>query len=157
MPVTFQNRTAIFLWGFTVAWIGMLCAMTYVLVRDGAPDGHSVAATVLVAAVFWAAGIGLAFFAASKPCYFVAVYRGSRIAATWRYPHKVICKVVPRPQVEPALVVDSKDSDGDPYYFARAALLQGEPLDIAESHAREVCEKACHRFNEALFGHTHRG
>ncbi len=128
--------------------------MTYVLFRDGAPSGYPVGVSVLVAAVFWAAGIGLALYAASKPCYFVDVHRGSRISATWRYPHKVIRRVVPRSQVEPALVVDAKDSDGDPYYFARAAILHGDPLDIAEGHTRDVCEQACTRFNEAFFGRT---
>ena len=152
MHVTFQNRSATFIWGIAAIWLGMLCVATYVLVRDGVPSGHAVATTAVVVAVFWAAGIGLAILAASRPCYFVEVRRGAQISVAWRYPHKVIRRVIPRTHVEPAVVVDSEGSDGGPYYFARSSVLYGEPVDLVESRARNVCEQACTRFNEALFG-----
>lgn len=41
MVTLFRNRLAVFLWGFAALWLTMLCAMTYLMLRDGPPDGHS--------------------------------------------------------------------------------------------------------------------
>ena len=148
---TFRNRSAAFLWGFAAVWLVMLLAMTYVVLRDGPPDGYPVATVVLVMAFFWVGGIGLGLFVSSKPCFYVTVESGTRVSATWRYPHKAVRKVVPAARVQPAEVVDSKDADGDPYFYARVNTIDGESIDIAEGHSRVACEQVCERFNATLF------
>jgi hypothetical protein len=150
MTAIFRNRLAAFLWGFAAVWVTMLLAMTYVALRDRPPEGISVPMVVIMA-VFWVAGIGLVAFVSTKPCFFVTVDRDGRVSATWRYPHKVVRKVLPVASVRPAIVVDSRDSDGDPYFHARVNTIDGEPIDIAEGHSRVDCEQACERFNSALY------
>lgn len=151
MSISFVNRSAMVIWCFTAVWVGMLFIATYMLIRDGLPADFIATANILFAASFWIAAIGLALYAASKPCYLVDVHSALRISVTWRYPHKVIRRDIPRAEVQPAAVFDSKDSEGDPYHFARV-LMPGDFIDIAESHTRQICEEACARFNVALFG-----
>lgn len=150
MAATFQNRIALFLWGFAAVWLTILVAMTYVVLRDGPPDGSSVPMVVLVMSAFWICGIGLGGFIATKPCFFVTVDQGTSVTATWRYPHKVVRKVLRATSVKPAAVINSRDSEGDPYFYARVISIDGESIDIAEGHNRSVCEQACERFNLAL-------
>jgi hypothetical protein len=73
LAVTFRNRIALFLRGFAAVWLCMLAAMTYVLVRHGAPEGSSKPMVVLVMALFWIAGIGLSVFVSGKPCFYIDV------------------------------------------------------------------------------------
>ena len=151
MTATFQNRLAAFLWGFAAVWLTMLLAMTYVVLRDGPPAGSSAQTIAIVMTLFWIAGIGLGAYVSTKPCFFFTVEQGSRVSATWRYPHKVVRKVLPAASVLPASVIDSQDTDGDPYFYARVNTIDGEPIDIAEGHSQVVCEQACERFNSVLY------
>ena len=151
VAATFRNRLAAFLWGFAAVWLAMLVAMTYVLVRDGPPVGSSTTLMAIVMGLFWIAGFGLAVFVASKPCFFVTVEHGRCVSATWRFPHKVVRKVLPAACVLPATVIDSKDSEGAPYFYARVCTVGGAPIDIAEGHSRAGCQHACERFNSALY------
>jgi hypothetical protein len=151
VTVTFQNRLAGFLWGFAAVWLTMLLAMTYVVLRDGPPEGSSAPTVVIVMALFWIGGIGLGAFVSTKPCIFVTIEQGNSVSATWRYPHKVVRRVLPAASVLPAAVIDSRDSDGDPYFYARANTIDGEPIDITEGHSQKDCEQACERFNSALY------
>jgi hypothetical protein len=150
MAATFQNRLAAFLWGFAAIWLTGLLAMTYVVLRDGAPDGTSVPTVVIIMVLFWIAGIGLAVYVSTKPCFSVTVEQGGCVSATWRYPHKVMRKLLPAASLLPAAVIASRDSDGDPYFYARVNTVGGEPIDITEGHSRAACEQACERFNSAL-------
>ena len=150
LAATFQNRIALFLWGFAAVWLTILVAMTYVVLRDGPPDGNSVPMAVLVMSAFWICGIGLGAFISTKPCFFVTVDQRGNVTVTWRYPHKVVRKVLRAASVKPAVVINSRDSEGDPYFYARVVSSGGESIDIAEGHNRSVCEQACERFNLAL-------
>jgi len=150
MAATFQNRLAAFLWGFAAIWLTGLLAMTYLVLRDGPPDGTSVSTVVIVMALFWIGAIGLAAYVSTKPCVSVTVKQGNYVSATWRYPHKVVRKLLPAASLLPAVVIDSRDSDGDPYFYARVNTVGGEPIDITEGHSRVACEQTCERFNSAL-------
>lgn len=150
MVATFQNRIALFLWGFAALWLTILIAMTFVVLRDGPPAGSSVPVIVLVMSAFWACGVGLGAFVATKPCFFVTVDQESSVTATWRYPHEVFRKALRATSVRPAAVINSQDSEGAPYFVARVISMGGEAIDIAEGHNRSVCEQACERFNLAL-------
>ena len=121
MTAIFRTRLAAFLWGFAAVWVTMLIAMTYVVLRDGPPEGISAPMVAIVMCLFWVAGIGLVAFVSTKP------------------------------SVRPATVVDSRDSDGDPYFFARVNTIDGEPIDITEGHSQPDCEQACEQFNSALY------
>ena len=141
---------ALFLWGFAAVWLALLAAMTYVVVRDGPPAGTSATMVVAIMGTFWLFGIGLVAFVTTKPCFSVSVDQGNRVSATWRYPHKVVRKELRAASVTPAGVVDSQDSEGGPYFYARVQSAAGDSIDIAEGHDRSACEQACERFNRAL-------
>ena len=150
VAATFRNRIALFLWGFAAVWLTALVAMTYVVLRDGPPAGSSLPTTALIVCAFWIFGIGLAAYVSTQPCIFVTVDPGHTVTATWRYPHKVVRKVLFTMSVEPAAIVISEDSEGGSYYYARVSSNDGESIDIAEGHRRADCERACARFNAAL-------
>lgn len=147
--MTFSNRSAVFIWGFSLAWWLMLLAMSWVFVRDGAPDGYSPELVLLIMAIFWLGGLGLIAFVAGKPCYLVKVIAGEGIQVTWRYPFKVVQHYVTIDQITLPSVVESTDSEGDPYFYARLKL-DGLVVDLAEGNDRKACELVCEQFAKAL-------
>jgi hypothetical protein len=151
-PMTyFKNCSSAFLWGFSVVWLFMLLVMTYVVHRDGPPNNHTPILTWSAVGFFWLGGIALAFFSASKPCFELRVESQKRVSATWRYPLRVVRRSFIKSQLCPAQVVESRDSEGDPYYIARVMTSDGTALDIQEGHRRSNCENACSQFNDLLF------
>lgn len=154
--ILFQNRRAVFLWGFAALWLGLLAAMTWVTVRDGPPDGYSVHATLVVGAFFWLFGLGLLVFIADKPCYRLSIRTDGRAELHWRYPFHVKRRTVAVEQLTPAEVVETRDDEGDPYFLARVRSLDGDIIRIAESAARQECEQACDKLNAILLGGAQR-
>ena len=147
--LTLRNRMASALWIFAAIWMTFLAAMTWVVVRDGPPDGHSLAATAAIGAIFWAAGIGLSTWACTFRVLRVDVSDSGALDVVWRSPLRVERRRVEARDVPAAVVVDGKDSDGDPYYHCRVTLADGAILDLAESHARQPIEETAARFNTA--------
>ena len=152
MREEFNNRAALFLWGFAVVWLGMLIGMTWVAVRDGLPDAEDMRWMPLVLAVFWAAGFGLAVHVLGQPCIRVVVHAGRYVRVTWRYPHKTVQRDFPKLVVAAATVAETRDSDGDPYFIASVHATGSPPIRLAEAHQRATCQAACDRFNASLFG-----
>jgi hypothetical protein len=147
----FRNGKAMILWIFGGVWISFLLLMTWELVTDGFPARGSPHLMLATTALFWVVGIGMTAYLASIPCVTVIVDT-SFLQVTWRYPFRVQRGTYGRGQVERATVEVSKDSDGDPFFTARAAVSGERRVDFVESPEREECEAACNRFNEAFFG-----
>jgi hypothetical protein len=145
--LTVRNRMASALWIFVAIWMTFLAGMTWVVVRDGPPDGHSVATTAAVGAFFWAAGIGLSTWACTFRVLRVDVQDSGAVDVVWRSPVRVERRRVEARDVPPAVIVDGKDSDGDPYYCCRVTLADGAILDLAEGHQRPPIEEIATRFN----------
>jgi len=137
------------LWIFAAIWMTFLVAMTWVVVRDGPPDGHSVATTAAVGAFFWAGGIGLSTWACTFRVLRVDVQDSGALDLVWRSPVRVERRRVEARDVPPAVIVDGKDGDGDPYYRCRVTLADGATLDLAEGHQRPPIEEVATRFNTA--------
>lgn len=148
--ILFQNRRAVFLWGFAAVWLGFLAAMTWVTVRDGPPDGYSVHAALVVGAFFWLFGLGLLSFIADKPCYRLSIRTDGQVELRWRYPFHSRRKTLSLDRLMPAEVVEIRDSEGDPYFLARVRSHEGDVIHIAESPVRQECEQACDRLNARL-------
>ena len=147
--MTFSNRGALFSWGFCLIWWLMLLAMSWVFVRDGAPDGYAPELLLLVMGFFWMGGLVLAVFACSQPCYRVKVFAGEGIQVVWRYPFKRVRCYITIDDISPPTVVTGTDSEGDPYFYARLKL--GELMvNLAEGHDRHACELVCNQFRAAL-------
>jgi hypothetical protein len=155
--MVFRNRKAAFLWGFMAAFMALLAAMSYVLLRDGPPPGYSLEFLTTVMGIFWIGGLGGCCFAASHPCVTVTVQPHSSVLITHSYPFRREQQDVPTDQVVSAGVVESPDDEGNPYFFARAKLIGGLSVDLFESHDRHRCESECARFNQAVFGISESG
>jgi hypothetical protein len=147
---TFRNRMAWVLWVFATVWMTFLVAMTWVVVRDGPPDGHSLATTAAIGALFWAAGIGLSTWACTFRVLRVDVHDGGALDVVWRSPLGAERRRVEARDVPQAMIVAGKDTDGDPYYYCRVTLADGAILDLAEGHARPPIEETAARFNTAI-------
>lgn len=151
---------AAFLWGFAVVFLGLNTVITYVLIRDGSSQIQIYPPDIVdyyppwfmpaVLAVFWLMGSGLAAYVATKPCIRVAVLPDKIVNIRRRYPFKTEAHIVPGAEMSPALIVESRDDEGSPYFHSQIALPDGFAVDIAEGHGREFCETACARFNGAI-------
>ncbi len=148
--VEFRNWIAIWFWGFTAAWLGMLCVMTVLLATIGVPSNVSSVVMFGLLGVFWMAGVALLVHCLHKACVTVFVDGGNQISVTWRYPLRVKRIVVPRSSIAPAEVGESVDDDNDPYFKAQWRMPDGQMVVLAESNGRDSCDRTCERFNRAL-------
>ena len=131
--------------------------MTWVVYRDGPPKNYSLEAIWAILGLFWLATVALFIFSASQPCFELKIESTNRVSARWRYPFRVVRRTFIKSNLNPASVVDSKDSEGDRYYIARVVTSDGTALDFAGGHVRITritCEQACSKFNTLVFpGH----
>jgi hypothetical protein len=148
--LTFRHRIALFEWSFSAVFVFIVALFTYVLVRDGAPSGYSLEFMLFVMGCFWLGGIVLLEYASSRACVEVICRGAAGIAIRWRYPFKSVARVARRSEVLPASVVESQDSEGDPYFHARVCLSDGTIVDIAEGHDAAHCRSICDQFNAAV-------
>ena len=145
-----KNRASAFIWAFALVWMTLLIAFTAVLVRDGPPEGYSLLSTSTILGVFWLGGLALGKFAATKACFYASVHSEDGLTLIWRYPLKTIRTKIPTSLVVAPVVVEGKDSEGDPYFFARLVLPNGDNFDLAQGHVRVQCEAVCEAFDRAL-------
>lgn len=127
----------------------MLLAFSAILFRNGPPEGYSLQTTAVVLSLFWIGGLMLGRFAIDKPCYYASI-QNDELTVVWRYPLKTVRRSFPIGLVEPPVVVEGRDSEGDSYFYARLMLPNGSAFDLGESHIRSVCERACENFLEAM-------
>lgn len=148
--VVFRNGRAAFLWGFAVAFLLFLVAMSWVFVRDGPPPEHSRGLVAAAIAVLWVGGLGLAAYAGSRHCLSVKVQADQSVRIVYRYPFRKEEGNLCASDVGIAMVRESRDDDGYPYFYARVDLRDGSRLDLAEGHDRDSCESKCLHFNSLL-------
>ncbi|MDR4493851.1 MAG: hypothetical protein R3B74_05420 [Nitrospirales bacterium] len=149
--MTFRNNLAAYLWGFSVIFLLFVSAMTYVLIRDGAPSGFPPIIIAATMAIFWMGAVGFALFAVSKHCLCVAIHPDSRVSIIWRFPFKKEEKSVSCAEMSPATVFESIDNEGASYFYVHVPLYDGTTIKIAEGHDRASCEATCARFNAMLW------
>jgi hypothetical protein len=128
-------------------WMTFLILMTWVVFRDGPPRGHSWTFIGAVLAAGWLGGLGATRWATSQRVLCVDVDALGGLDITWYTPFRVQRRRVEARQVRPAVVVDGKDSDGDPYFRCRVTLADGTELDLSEGHDRPTIERLAERFN----------
>lgn len=148
--ITYRNRSAAFLWAFAAVFLLIVAAMSTLLLVDGPPPGYPPPAIVLIMALFWLFGLGLAGYAASRPCLMVSLEPGSTILVVRHYPFSREERRLSRTEAGAASVIEGRDDDGDPYFHARITLKDGTPLVLTEGHDRERCEEVCRNFNRDL-------
>ncbi len=144
-----RNHNAAYAWGFALVGLLFAAAMSHVLWRDGPPPGYPLPAIAAALALLWLFAVGLASYAASRPCLTVRL-AGGTLCVVRRFPfrreeHRVACA-----EVVSARVVEARDDDGDPYFHARTSLADGAGLDLYEGHDQARALAVCERFNRAL-------
>lgn len=151
LNMEFRNNKAAFIWVFAAIFLSFVAAMTYILLRDGAPHGYAFEFMGGVMAIFWLGGLGLGSFAASQACQQIIVLSDGRVVVRWRYPFRSATRTVPANTLTPAQVIESRDSENDPYFYARFLLPDGTEVNVSEGHDRESCGQKCDLFNDAVW------
>jgi hypothetical protein len=65
MAQAFRNRTAAFGWEFMIVWLVMLCAFTWIMLRDGPPQQPRLSVAALL--LFWLVGVPAALHVFAIP------------------------------------------------------------------------------------------
>lgn len=149
--MTFRNNLAAFLWSFSAFFLLFVAAMTYVLIRDGAPSGYPPIVLAAALSIFWIGAVGFTAFALSKHCLCVTVLPDSRVSIAWRFPFKKKERTVTRAEIAPAKVFESLDDEGVPYLHVHVPLHEGTTINIVEGHDRATCVAICTRFNALVW------
>ena len=144
---TFRNRKAWALWIFMGIWMSFLILVTYVVLRDGPPPGHSWQVMWAVLFLFWSVGLGATAWATTQRTVAVDVADSGAVDVTWRWPFRAQRRRIEAVDVPPAEIAYGADSDGDPYFTGRVTLADGSTIDLAESHDEASIEQAVARFN----------
>ncbi|MBK8323497.1 MAG: hypothetical protein IPL06_12335 [Betaproteobacteria bacterium] len=144
----FRNRIPSFLWGFAVAWYALVAAFTWIVWRQGPPQDAAPSVIYGALALFWFAGIVIASMALAAPCIRVVV-RPWRVEVQSRYPFRTVQESFRPADLSPAEVVDSVDSDGDPYFCVTVRAKGDRAFTLEEGHHRPACESTARRFNRA--------
>ncbi len=146
----FHNRVAALLWGFAAVFRLFVGAMSFVLIFDGVPPGFREDMVAVIMFGFWVAGLAFAQYAANRPCVRVSINADASATIRWTYPFSRTERVVPFSEIVAVDLVDSHDSDGEPYFYSRVRLQDGITIDIAEGHRRSVCRARCEKMSVLL-------
>lgn len=162
MRLKYRNNTAAFIWFFVAIWNMGPVMLIYLSIRDGLPIAgeYGVLKSIAAIAFFCAGVIGFFIYACRQCCVAVSIEKAGTVNVVWRYPFKVKRKSFAIANIQPAQVVKTKDSEGDPYYECQFAATYSDcmretPSDIVifeESHSRKRCEQTCQEFNLAIHG-----
>jgi hypothetical protein len=151
MKIVSRNYTALFIWVFSAFWLIGLSSATVLLIRDGRPAGESAAMVTAYMTLFWGAGIALLVYTAKLPCVLVTLPNPRTIQIKLRYPFRRVVHEAELKSLTPAVIIQTSDSDGDPYFYVQLAIGYplSDPVRIAEgTHAH--CQRACEQFNRLL-------
>lgn len=155
-----RNDIAAFGWIFSAVFLLMCLLFTYILIRDGTsniqiypsdiPEYYPPWVMPLVLAAFWLAGIGLGNYVASNPCIAIEVQQDKSVVVVNRYPFRRVVRHIKDRDLSPAHVIESTDSDGDPYFRVIVGGPDGFTVCLAEGHDRGRCASVCAEFNDAI-------
>jgi len=158
-----KNKTAIVGWVFTAAFLIFCALITYILIRDGSsniqidpPSNTNMYPywfVPLIMLAFWIAGITAAVYAWHIPIVRVSVLQKAAVLVELIYPLLRVKHAFSVTEIQPAAVIETKDSEGDVYFECEFRANNGFLAKMAESSNKEVCERCCRQFNEAIERH----
>jgi hypothetical protein len=148
MTILARDRVAIFLWVFAAIYATGIGLMFYLLARDGPPPGYSTLTTSAIAAFFGCGVLVLVNVAGKKYTTTVLRLDAQHIRITVRYPFRKLSADFPLSELPPACLVETKDSENEPYFFAQlpVGFPFAEPVIIAQGSKPE-CEAMVEKFN----------
>lgn len=144
-----RNDAALFPWAIAIFyWFG-IAVVTWLIVRDGLPPNLNPAFSKGMMMFFWMGAIGLAFWASGLRRIHVEVDQGQgRLVQSGLFKQEAIAFT--QRDVTQLEVVESTDSDGDPYFSCVLALNDGQGIRVVEGHDRRTVESAVWRLRKAL-------
>lgn len=145
-----RNNNAAWLWLSALMLVVVLGVMTVGVFRAGGAKAYPLSVLIPVGALFWLGGVALLAHVAGRACWQVVRHADGNISVTWRYPFRTTTRRFPSAALSPAQLVDSRDTEGAPYYCVRLTLPDGEVIHLAEGRRRKACLKVCRRFNHQL-------
>ncbi len=155
-----RNHTAAFAWTISLAFLAACMAFTWLLIRDGAsgiqiyppdiPEAYPAWVMPAVLAIFWVAGLGITAQVANIPCVLVEVMPDKSVRIVRRYLHRKEITVMSQKDLNAAEVIETQDSESEPYFRVQFTGAGGTPVHIAEGSSRSHCEDICARFNRAI-------
>ena len=158
-----KNKTAIVGWVFTTAFLIFCALITYILIRDGSsniqidpPSNTNVYPhwfVPLIMLAFWIAGITAAVYAWHIPIVRVSVLQKAVVLVELIYPLRTVNHTFSVTEIQPATVIETKDSEGDVYFKCQFRANNGFLTTMVESSNKEVCERCCKQINEAIERH----
>lgn len=134
-----SNGAPVFAWAFILAWMGALLVGTLAYATRRSSHGPAYVAGGAILGCFWLGGLAAAGF-------FLRIQRTTvRLGGPERGgPRAVaVCHARgPFSRAEPAsvVVVEDRDSDGDPYFVCRLTTPSGRVVNVAEGHRRDAVE-----------------
>jgi hypothetical protein len=151
-PILFKNCKPAFAWGIALFCVFVAAAMTFLFLTKGPPDGYTPQTMTTILAVIWVFLLGGTSYAFSQPCTLLTVPQCKTIRVVLLYPFGRQVHHFLKSETKPALLVETKDSEGDPYYKAAFTLPGRDPLTIVlfESHDKQTCQDKCNQFNALL-------
>jgi hypothetical protein len=155
-----KNRVAIFGWVFTAAFLIFCALITYILIRDGSsniqidpPSNTDVYPhwfLPLIMLGFWIAGITVAMHMWHIPIVRVSVMQNASVLVELIYPLRKVKHQFAFAEIQPAIVIETTDSEGDVYYKCELKTNNGFLTTLSESSDRAQCELCCRQFNAAI-------
>jgi hypothetical protein len=143
------NQTAVFGWVFVGLWLSILAAFTELIVREGGFGQFAAPIEFGLLSIFWVFGIAAARYVADKPIVLLEA-RMDGLRLIQRRLWRVEATSIPYNPPPKIALVQTVDSEGDPYFELRLCDLAGAEHIIAESCDRERLERIDERLRAAL-------
>ena len=99
---------------------------------------------------FWIAGITAAIYAWHIPIVRVSVLQKAAVLVELIYPLRTVKHAFSITEIQPAIVIETKDSEGDVYFKCQFRANNSFLTTMAESSNQAVCERCCRQINEAI-------
>jgi hypothetical protein len=145
-----RNDLAVWSWAFAAIFMAGVLALSYLLLRDGPPPGFEPGLALLLAAAFWAFGLGSCAHVIGRKRVRVELLADARVRVTLIQPFRRIQHTLAASKLAPVEVHGSTDDENSPYFRALLQLPSGDQIAIAEGHDRDRCAAVCARFNAAI-------
>lgn len=126
--MTISNKSALFLWVFCSAW---LCFAAVFTVFSG---------NVIIGLLLLCFGGAASVYAFRKPVTTLDIDHGKIVATETFITHSKQEEYEVQ-DISRAYIHETTDSDNDPYYVARLAMVNGKSYDISEGHSKGTCEE----------------
>lgn len=130
-----RNRLALAGWIFMAIWMGMLCLITYILVRDGSIPGTGPLVGMGVMALFWMFGVAGCAYCYAIPCVAVTI-RDGRVSIRERFMFRSQEETFPVASLMTPPLVETKDDEGAPYFRCVLTTPAGRTVVCSEGSDR---------------------